>query len=442
MALIDSEDAAGRLARVIVSDIELYNRQKLETGADIAAELQEGYAHYRSRVVPALLPLFEMVLADNGRLAGKVRGSLSGSAPAARRLPAARPAPQPDPIADEADSPTEKITTPAPYEDPEQTPPPALAPIAQAPEATLPEPPESTLVDTPVPGDLTRAPAEAPAAVDPEAAARRLARVIISDIEIYNPDRVSNRGDLSREINEGRALFRARVEARLLPIFEAMLAERGLSAKATRVRLSAAPVPIEAPTPLVLPAAPAAASPPPTEAPTPVLAPIAAADALFEAPTPLMAPAPPPATEAPTPAPTRAPTPVPAKPRARSVPPPLPKEEPPRWTASEPAVPAVVLASLPDPDPGPTPMPRSETPDLVVTLASGFDPTPPPVSTADLASPFAPTPFVLPAPPRPAALAPVSISAALRPRPATNWALLIAAAAGAALALAYYFLAG
>src|SRR4051812_3019431 len=78
MALIDSEDAAGRLARVIVSDIELYNKQKLASGANLAAELEEGYAHFRARVVPALLPLFEMVLATHVRLAGQLPPSLAG----------------------------------------------------------------------------------------------------------------------------------------------------------------------------------------------------------------------------------------------------------------------------------------------------------------------------------------------------------------------------
>ena len=75
MALIDGEEAAKRLARVILSDIELYNREKVLAGADLKAELAAGHALFRSRVTPDLVPLFEEVLADRGLKAGPAQAA-------------------------------------------------------------------------------------------------------------------------------------------------------------------------------------------------------------------------------------------------------------------------------------------------------------------------------------------------------------------------------
>lgn len=62
MALIDTPEAAMRLARAIASDISLYNEQKIIAGIqrdslfqDLAAELEEGRNLYNSRVAPHLL---------------------------------------------------------------------------------------------------------------------------------------------------------------------------------------------------------------------------------------------------------------------------------------------------------------------------------------------------------------------------------------------------
>jgi hypothetical protein len=68
--MIDKEDAAGRLARAIASDIRLYNGAKLGVGtkaeaqAAIAAEISEGRALYESRVSPSLRPLFDAALEE------------------------------------------------------------------------------------------------------------------------------------------------------------------------------------------------------------------------------------------------------------------------------------------------------------------------------------------------------------------------------------------
>lgn len=61
MTLIKSRDAAARLARTIVSDIALYNKEKISQGIRednifdlLDKELNEGLELYRSRISPDL----------------------------------------------------------------------------------------------------------------------------------------------------------------------------------------------------------------------------------------------------------------------------------------------------------------------------------------------------------------------------------------------------
>lgn len=61
MALIDTEEAAMRLARAIASDISLYNEQKIVQGIQqdnlfdvLKDELDEGLQLYKGRVSPEL----------------------------------------------------------------------------------------------------------------------------------------------------------------------------------------------------------------------------------------------------------------------------------------------------------------------------------------------------------------------------------------------------
>ncbi|MCC6646487.1 MAG: hypothetical protein IT374_13060 [Polyangiaceae bacterium] len=61
MALIESEEAARRLARAIASDLSLYNDEKIVQGVQednlfeaLAEEIEEGRALYKSRVSPQL----------------------------------------------------------------------------------------------------------------------------------------------------------------------------------------------------------------------------------------------------------------------------------------------------------------------------------------------------------------------------------------------------
>ena len=61
MALIDTEEAARRLARAIASDLSLYNEEKIVRGIEgdslfevLNEEIEEGRALYKSRVTPDL----------------------------------------------------------------------------------------------------------------------------------------------------------------------------------------------------------------------------------------------------------------------------------------------------------------------------------------------------------------------------------------------------
>jgi hypothetical protein len=61
MPLIETEEAARRLARAIASDVSLYNEEKIVRGlendslfVELSEEIEEGRALYKSRVSPDL----------------------------------------------------------------------------------------------------------------------------------------------------------------------------------------------------------------------------------------------------------------------------------------------------------------------------------------------------------------------------------------------------
>lgn len=61
MALIETDEAARRLARAIASDLSLYNEEKINRGiaedklfTEISEEIEEGRALFKSRVTPEL----------------------------------------------------------------------------------------------------------------------------------------------------------------------------------------------------------------------------------------------------------------------------------------------------------------------------------------------------------------------------------------------------
>jgi hypothetical protein len=73
MNLIDNLDHAKRLARTIISDVALYNTEKVESGIKndnifdlLQEELEEGRQHFFSRVAPELKPeaIYDIAVVD------------------------------------------------------------------------------------------------------------------------------------------------------------------------------------------------------------------------------------------------------------------------------------------------------------------------------------------------------------------------------------------
>jgi hypothetical protein len=86
MSLIDNPDLAKRLARAILSDVALYNPEKVESGIKndnvfdvLKEELEEGRQHFYSRVSPDL-PLdtiYDIAVVDVLiKRAGKIESSI------------------------------------------------------------------------------------------------------------------------------------------------------------------------------------------------------------------------------------------------------------------------------------------------------------------------------------------------------------------------------
>ena len=86
-ALIDTPEAANRLARAIASDLSLYNEAKIKEGIEndtfftvLTEEIAEGRAHYESRVDPKILnssnffdrALIDVILARKGHIKSKI----------------------------------------------------------------------------------------------------------------------------------------------------------------------------------------------------------------------------------------------------------------------------------------------------------------------------------------------------------------------------------
>lgn len=86
MNLIDNPDQARRLARAILSDVAMYNKEKVETGIIndnifdvLKEELEEGRQHFLSRVSADLNPeqVYEIAVVDVLiKRAGKIESSI------------------------------------------------------------------------------------------------------------------------------------------------------------------------------------------------------------------------------------------------------------------------------------------------------------------------------------------------------------------------------
>ena len=86
MPLIETEEAARRLARAIASDLSLYNEEKIVQGIQnddlfnaLSEEIEEGRALYKSRVSPSLYEknfydraLVDILVKSKGHVKSKV----------------------------------------------------------------------------------------------------------------------------------------------------------------------------------------------------------------------------------------------------------------------------------------------------------------------------------------------------------------------------------
>ncbi|OGU16296.1 MAG: hypothetical protein A2076_12215 [Geobacteraceae bacterium GWC2_53_11] len=86
MNLIDNPDQAKRLARAILSDVAMYNKEKVENGIKndnifdvLKEELEEGRQHFLSRVSSDVNPdlVYEIAVVDVLiKRAGKIESSI------------------------------------------------------------------------------------------------------------------------------------------------------------------------------------------------------------------------------------------------------------------------------------------------------------------------------------------------------------------------------
>lgn len=86
MNIITSKEQAARLARAIISDVAIYNQEKVEKGIKndnifeiLSEEIEEGRQHFYSRVAPELNPehMFDLTLVDILiKRAGKIESTI------------------------------------------------------------------------------------------------------------------------------------------------------------------------------------------------------------------------------------------------------------------------------------------------------------------------------------------------------------------------------
>jgi hypothetical protein len=157
MGSINTEDAARRLARVILSDIELYSRERPKLGETLEAQIAEGRRLFASRVTPDLRPVFDLVLADRR---APSRGSSPKAAEPSSTTASSDITPGPDhasapanPAIEDRPTPTPSIAahsaaderTPAPAPPPDETPIPVLtAPAAVVSDRAIEDRPTPT----------------------------------------------------------------------------------------------------------------------------------------------------------------------------------------------------------------------------------------------------------------------------------------------------------
>jgi hypothetical protein len=148
---INTEDAARRLARVILADIELYNRERPNPGETLEAQIEQGRRLFASRVMPDLLPVFGLVLAE--RALGRVNSPAAAERPStpARAVTAPGPdqaSPAPNAAIDDRPAQAPVVDQPGLIASVPATPLPTEAPAVIA--AALPTPPPALEIPIPI----------------------------------------------------------------------------------------------------------------------------------------------------------------------------------------------------------------------------------------------------------------------------------------------------
>jgi predicted Zn finger-like uncharacterized protein len=203
-----------------IHDRERYRRPPTEFyGADAYVE--------RPNLPDALRP----ILADFGLVSAAP--APEPAPPVAAPVPAPPRAPEPMPVAPPAPEPMHVVPPePAPEPEPAPTPPPPFeAPVATdaanepTVEIPLPAPPapEQPIAVQPVAEQPVAGPSAAPGGAEAEVQkAERLARIVVSDIVLYNEDKFAaavQAGNvleaMESDMQEGRALFVQRIDARI-----------------------------------------------------------------------------------------------------------------------------------------------------------------------------------------------------------------------------------
>jgi hypothetical protein len=113
---INTEEAARRLARVILADIELYNRERPKEGETLETQIEQGRRLFASRVMPDLVPIFGLVLAE--RAVSRVSSPAAAERTSTRAPTAAAPGPDqaspaPEAAIEDRPTPTPSIAPPS-----------------------------------------------------------------------------------------------------------------------------------------------------------------------------------------------------------------------------------------------------------------------------------------------------------------------------------------
>ncbi len=87
MATKDPESEARALAKQLLDDVELYNREKIAAGVDIGSDIAEARSLYQERVDPKYHQLFEWYLRDRPLARPPTASAVAAQASARKNVP-------------------------------------------------------------------------------------------------------------------------------------------------------------------------------------------------------------------------------------------------------------------------------------------------------------------------------------------------------------------